>query len=225
MGVRHGIAPEFPTPTHAAHPDDIPLFGLRPWNTLGQFLETLADDNPSGFVLPSVRMTQELADLPDGSGLKSPGTAEPTRPGGHWGYRQGTFVADKTLPARTVTGSSSQDWVRWNGVLRRLTLLEVKRLQGFPDDWVLCGKQSDVFKQIGNAVPTIFGEILGNTLRRHLCASDSKLPPIAIPFPKQFEGYISYTIRDHLRNASARKIHMLFTPPSKLKSEGSGINS
>ncbi|MCI5157162.1 MAG: hypothetical protein D3906_01755, partial [Candidatus Electrothrix sp. AUS1_2] len=35
------------------------------------------------------------------------------------------------LPARTVTGSASQDWIRHNGVLQRLTLREAMLLQIF----------------------------------------------------------------------------------------------
>lgn len=30
------------------------------------------------------------------------------RPSGHWGYKQGAFIADPTLPARTVTANAQQ---------------------------------------------------------------------------------------------------------------------
>lgn len=210
IGVRSGQAPAFPYPTHESTADAIHSLFSRPWRTLGEFLEQYADLDPQNYVFPTATLNSELESLPDGTGLKSRGNAEPTRPGGHWGYRQGTFIADKSLPARTVTGSSSQDWVRWQGVLRRLTLLEVKRLQGFPDDWVICGNKSDRFKQIGNAVPTVFGQVLGETLRDHLNKAGANSEIKRVPFPKQFEGYISYTERDHARNASARKIHLQF---------------
>jgi len=208
IGVRSGTAPEFPTPSHAE--GDAPQLFAQQWNTLGEFLAHNADPDPNNYVYPTAALAAELALLGAGNGLKSRGAAEPTRPGGHWGYRQGTFIADKSLPARTVTGSSSQDWVRWEGRLRRLTLLEVKRLQGFPDDWVLCGNKADAFKQIGNAVPTVFGQVLGETLLGHLKTADDDKPAKTLPFPKRFEGYIAYTERDHARNASARKVHLQF---------------
>jgi DNA (cytosine-5)-methyltransferase 1 len=210
VGVRSGVAPESPFPTHQNLADATHSLFALPWRTLGEFLEQYADLDPQNHVYPIAALKRELDALPDGTGLKSRGTAEPTRPGGHWGYRQGTFIADQSLPARTVTGSSSQDWVRWRGALRRLTLLEVKRLQGFPDDWAICGNKSDIFKQIGNAVPTVFGEVLGKTLRDHLSKTEEKSAPKRVPFPKQFEGYIAYTERDHARNSSARKIHLRF---------------
>ena len=37
--------------------------------------------------------------------------------------------------------------------LRRLTINETKRIQTFPDDYVFCGAKTNIYKQIGNAVP------------------------------------------------------------------------
>lgn len=38
--------------------------------------------------------------------------------------------------------------------MRMLKVIELKRIQGFPDDYVLLGNQSDQKKFIGNAVHT-----------------------------------------------------------------------
>jgi DNA (cytosine-5)-methyltransferase 1 len=93
--------------------------------------------------------------------------------------------------------------------LRRLTLNEVKRLQGFPDDWVISGNKAEVFKQIGNAVPTIFGEVLAATIMQHLSEKNNK-KCVRLGFPEEFWKYIDYTVRDHERNKAARKIHQNF---------------
>jgi DNA (cytosine-5)-methyltransferase 1 len=209
IGVRHGEAPQLPEPTHY---DPIVEYGHNirtPWVTLRQFLEANADPDETNWVLPTPELAKQLKTVPDGSGLKSTGKAEATRPGGHWGYRQGTFISDLDKPARTVTGSASQDFIRWNGILRRLTLLEIRRLQGFPDDWILEGSRTQQFKQIGNAVPTVFGEALGRILGVHLergIAGD----PVKLRLPAEYEESIRYTKRDHARNKDSRSIHKVF---------------
>lgn len=206
VGSRNGAAPVFPEPTHAKHG------GLlhKPWVTLRAFLDEHADRDARNWVVPTAAMAEQLSDIPDGSGIKSPGRAEATRPGGHWGYRQGTFIANLDLPSRTVTGSASQDWVRWEGQLRRLTLQEVKLLQGFPSDWELRGSSAQRFKQVGNAVPAIFGELLGKAIRSHLESFPSG-PPEQLSLPEAFHRAIRYTKRDHARNSESRSVHHQFT--------------
>ncbi|GAB1386763.1 DNA (cytosine-5-)-methyltransferase [Melaminivora sp.] len=50
---------------------------------------------------------------------------------------------------------------------RPLSIQEYKRVQQFPDDWILCGSLVDQYKQIGNAVPTGLGEAIGKLILRH----------------------------------------------------------
>jgi DNA (cytosine-5)-methyltransferase 1 len=45
--------------------------------------------------------------------------------------------------------------------IRRLTILELKRIQSFPDDFILEGTKKDVIMQIGNAVACRFAYHLG----------------------------------------------------------------
>lgn len=205
LASRQGRAPLFPEPTHQKSPDIL----FPKWRNLREFLNEHADRDERNFTFPTRELAKQFKDIPDGSGIKSMGRAEPTRPGGHWGYRQGTFIADQKLPARTVTGSASQDWIRHDGVLRRLTLREVMLLQGFPSDWRLLGTKAQKYKQVGNAVPAVFGELLGAVILDHLTNYPSS-PPEQLEIPKSFKGYIDYTKRDHARNASARIVHRQF---------------
>lgn len=205
IGTKHGKAPLFPEPSHHRGGS---MF-CSPWRGLGEFLENHADPDRENYVFPTEALALELEDLPNGTGLKSKGRPEKTRPGGHWGYRQGTFIADLSLPARTVTGSASQDWVRWDGLLRRLTLEEVKLLQGFPNDWEILGKKGQKFKQIGNAVPAVFGELLGEVISSFL-NSYPEGPPEFIELPQSFKDYIDYTKKDSAKNAESRTVHTKF---------------
>lgn len=205
LASRQGRAPLFPEPTHQKSEN---LF-LRKWRSLGEFLSQFAEKDQANYTFPTEELGRQLSTISDGSGLKSRGKAEPTRPNGHWGYRQGTFIADQSLPARTVTGSASQDWIRHNGVLRRLTLREVMLLQGFPEDWRLAGTKTQKYKQVGNAVPAVFGELLGAVIRKHLADYPTESPE-RIELPKSFRGYIEYTKKDHARNAGSRSVHRKF---------------
>ena len=45
--------------------------------------------------------------------------------------------------------------------IRRLTILELKRIQSFPDDYIIEGTKKDIIMQIGNAVACKFGYYLG----------------------------------------------------------------
>ncbi|MDZ7876965.1 MAG: DNA cytosine methyltransferase [Saprospiraceae bacterium] len=48
--------------------------------------------------------------------------------------------------------------------MRSLSAQEYARIQQFPDEWKFQGKLSDIFKQIGNAVPVDLGYVAGKTL-------------------------------------------------------------
>ena len=68
-----------------------------------------------------------------------------------------TLLTSPTMPA-TELGHPTE--------CRPLSVNEYKRLQTFPDDWTVCGSLSAQYRQIGNAVPVLFGEVIG----RHLVA-------------------------------------------------------
>lgn len=49
--------------------------------------------------------------------------------------------------------------------IRRLSLTEIKRIQTFPDSYILCGTKKDQVMQLGNAVPCRFAFHLGRHLK------------------------------------------------------------
>ncbi len=48
--------------------------------------------------------------------------------------------------------------------MRALSVQEYARIQQFPDSWKFQGKLSDIYRQIGNAVPVGMGYVVGKTL-------------------------------------------------------------
>ena len=205
MATRATALPAFPDPTHAEKPSGGLFDSQLPWVTLRELLATLPPPSPDEVVRPTPKLSAEFGRIPCGSGLKSAGARESTRPGGHWGYRQGTFIADPDQPARTVTASASQDWIREpDGRLRRLTLRECAALQGFPREWSFAGPVASRFRQVGNAVPVALGRILGESMLTVLRQGEQRKPSSAT-LPREFGSAIEYTRREHRRNGDSRK--------------------
>lgn len=194
---RHEL-PAFPTPTHSREPhaDQIP------WLTLGEVLRTMPAPTESDIVRPSGKRADEILHLIPGTGLRTGGAVEANRPGGHWGYRQDSFMADLTLPARTIRAASTPDWVRLENDVRRLTWRECARLQGFPANWPLAGPRSAVFKQIGNAVQVEVARQLGLAILR---APRHHGRPESAPLPARIQRNIRYTEAEHSTNGHLRK--------------------
>lgn len=182
---------EFPAPTHSAQ---LTLEGHKPWVTLGEFLSGRQVPNAEDVVRPTGKRARDLLALTPGTGLKTGGVVEYQRPSGHWGYRQDSFLADPSLPSRTIRAASTPDWIRLtDGTMRRLTWHECGGLQGFPDDWRFTGTRASRFRQIGNAVCVDVGRSLGHTVRRGLAMRRPSRPPTSAEWPPEFRRRINYT--------------------------------
>jgi DNA (cytosine-5)-methyltransferase 1 len=160
-------------------------------------------------IRPSGRLASELALLRPGAGVKSPGKAETTRPSGHWGYKQGAFVADFELPARTVTANAQQDWIQDPVLgLRRLCPRECAAIQTFPETWEFAGNRTQQYRLIGNAVPPTLAEALGSVLLDHVEAHEpirTAYHRTLAPLPERLSQAIRYTAKEEARNGASRR--------------------
>jgi DNA (cytosine-5)-methyltransferase 1 len=71
-----------------------------------------------------------------------------------------------TIPAQPGPAIGPFHWSN-----RRLSMRELCRLQTFPDRYVVRGTQSEIQRQIGNAVPSLLGEVLGRAILDQLLGS------------------------------------------------------
>jgi DNA (cytosine-5)-methyltransferase 1 len=205
IGFRAGDTPRLPAPTHAKVPD---LDGLLPWRSLRDCLAGLARPSEEEVIRPTGKLATELAAIPPGSGVKSPGKREATRPGGHWGYKQGAFVADLNLPARTVTANAQQDWIKdpVSG-LRKLSPRECAAIQTFPPGWIIAGKRTDQYRLVGNAVPPHLAHTIGASLLENMERAGRATGWTALaPLPERLQSAIAYTQREEHRNGHSRRV-------------------
>ena len=90
------------------------------------------------------------------------------------GFGFGAQMLDFDKPSYTIPARYWKDGydalVKYNEKeIRRLTITELKRIQSFPDNYIIDGSNKDIIMQIGNAVACKFAYYLGkyiiNTLR------------------------------------------------------------
>ena len=91
-----------------------------------------------------------------------------------WGKPSCTLVTSPTMPATDICHPVED---------RPLSVEEYKRIQQFPDGWVVCGSRDDQYRQIGNAVPVGLGEAVGRAILAHMKGKD-KQPPANFPFSR-----------------------------------------
>ena len=69
--------------------------------------------------------------------------------------------------------SPINDRHNWDGYLvdekeYRLTIKDALRLQGFEETFKLYGSTTDIWKQLGNTIPTIFTEMISHNIQKLL---------------------------------------------------------
>jgi DNA (cytosine-5)-methyltransferase 1 len=71
---------------------------------------------------------------------------------------------DKPSPTVTTSPHQKATDMCHPDELRPLSVRECARIQTFPDDWVFYGSTASKYRQIGNAVPVLLGEAIGQYL-------------------------------------------------------------
>jgi DNA (cytosine-5)-methyltransferase 1 len=91
-----------------------------------------------------------------------------------WNKPSCTLVTSPTMPATDIAHPEED---------RPISVQEYKRIQQFPDDWIVCGSTVDQYRQIGNAVPVGLGEAVGKAILAHM-ANKKEAPPKGFPFSR-----------------------------------------
>lgn len=170
LGSLEGL-PAFPAPTHTG-PHERRAWdrnGRRPHVTAGAALADLVDRNDLAEPEEEVggKYGHLLPGIPAGDNyLFYTAKRGHTTPLFGWRKRYWSFLLklDPGQPAPTIQAQPGPYVGPFHWHNRRLRLLEIKRLQTFPDDFVICGNRRSAQRQIGNAVPPLLGRRIAEVL-------------------------------------------------------------
>lgn len=87
-----------------------------------------------------------------------------------WKSRYWTFLLklSPNRPSWTIQASMSNNQGPFHWRNRFLRISEIKRLQTFDDDYIICGDIKDQWRQIGNAVPALLAQKIAVQLKKLL---------------------------------------------------------
>lgn len=154
------------TPTHDADG----RFGLPKWRTFRDAVQGLDEKSMHGMQFPEKRLRyfrmlsegQYWKNLPEEIQREAMGKSYGLSGGKTGFYRRIWF--DRPCPTLVTTPTMPATDLCHPTLDRPLTIEEYKRVQGFPDDWQICGDVMDVYKQVGNAVPVALGRAIGKAI-------------------------------------------------------------
>jgi DNA (cytosine-5)-methyltransferase 1 len=165
---------EFPEPTHAKVPGSTLENAERlPWTTAGEAigdLDTEENADDAGHFAGG-KHHHLLREIPPGDNyLFLTAKRGHPNPQFEWRKRYWSFLLKLSpkLPSWTIQARRSNNMgpLHWRN--RILRIEEVKRLQSFPDDWRLRGTIERQWRQVGNAVPPLLADRLGQALHDQL---------------------------------------------------------
>lgn len=160
---RDGSKAPYLEPTHSEDGS----FNLPKWRTVTEVIKGMKETEQEYINFPEKRLKffkmlkagQYWKDLPEDMQREAMGKKLDLGGGKtgffrrlSWRQPSPTLVTDPTMPATDLCHPVKD---------RPLSVQEYKRIQEFPDDWILCGDTKAKYKQVGNAVPVSLGAAIG----------------------------------------------------------------
>jgi DNA (cytosine-5)-methyltransferase 1 len=167
---RDGAKMPYLIPTHA----NKGLYDLPPWRSLKEALSGLPKADHHFVKFPEKRLQyyrllkpgQYWRDLPVELHQAALGASYHAGGGKTGFYRR--LAWDKPSPTLVTHPAMPATDLAHPELDRPLSIEEYKRIQEFPDDWVIEGKLVDQYRQVGNAVPCSLGRAIARLLIAHL---------------------------------------------------------
>ncbi len=117
--------------------------------------------------IPIEKTRKMISLVPEGKNYK----ALPEEYQGIYKYHEALTRYNSKKPSLTInTGHRSHFHYKWN---RIPTVRESARLQSFPDDFIFYGNKSEQYRQVGNAVPPMLGQVVAEAILPYLKDGDN----------------------------------------------------
>lgn len=137
---------------------------LQPWRTVRDALQGVPDPNENHNIKDHV--------------FKKGARIYPGHTGSDFDW------PSKTIKAGAHGVPGGENMIRYSdGSVRYLSTFEAKRIQTFPDSFVIKGAWGEAMRQLGNAVPVLLAEVIGNKLSATLNYSLTSIQSIGPDIP------------------------------------------
>jgi len=181
--TREGPPPAFPEPTHSGWTETRRKIdpALLPYTTTKEAIGDLGDRHD--LFEPEEVATGKYAHLlplvpPGDNYLYFTAKRGHPEPLFGWRTRYWTFLLklDPNRPATTIQSHPGPYVGPFHWRDRRLRVLEIKRLQTFPDDYIVMGSRRSIQIQLGNAVPPLLAKIVAAQIAGFLTGRAESMP-------------------------------------------------
>ncbi len=188
VGSRDGKAFNFPSPTHSN--PDLP-HRINPWNNTWDAMWDLAHTKEAkdSSLKPGGKWGNLLSSIPEGKNYLYHTDRGDGLPLFGWRTRYWGFLLKlaKNRPSWTIQAQPGNSIGPFHWDSRKLTMREICRIQTFPDGYHIEGSRTEIQRQIGNAVASLMGEILGREIRAQFFKDKPILTPLKLMPIKQVQ--------------------------------------
>lgn len=181
IASRSGSVFEQPKPTHGDGE------GMEPYRTSWDAIGDLDVDEWSDNLAPTGKWARLLPTIPEGQNYlwHTPGSGGEPLFG--WRTRFWSFLLKlaKDRPSWTIQAEPGPATGPFHWRSRLLSVQELCRLQTFPEDYVIEGDRRSAQRQLGNAVPSALGELLGLEIRRQILGASNLRTHLELAPPRR----------------------------------------
>lgn len=184
IASRDGAEFNFPAPTHgpaAQSGDTCEATGLEPYHSAWDAIGGLPSPVDEDLALRG-KWAGLLPSIPEGYNYLWHTDRLGGKPLFGWRTRYWSFLLKlaKDKPSWTIQAQPGPSTGPFHWDNRRLSMRELCRLQTFPDNVKIFGARAEIQRQLGNAVPSLIGEVLARAIRHQLLGRRRMLTPLKL---------------------------------------------